>query len=449
VSTERVLVVDDEPGIVAFVKKVLEKEGLRVASAPDGERASALLERESFHLMITDLKMPGLDGMELLRRARSTQPEMEVIVLTAHGTVETAVEAMKLGAFDYLTKPIGSPDELRLVSARALERRRLREEHSRRRIADAALADLVAVDASMVAIVTQIRKVAPTDATVLLLGESGTGKELLARAIHRQSKRSEGPFVAVNCGALAETLLESELFGHEKGAFTGATAVHRGRFEMADTGTLFLDEVTELKPSLQVKLLRVLQERTFERVGGTRAIEVDIRLIAASNRDLKRAMAEGRLRDDLYHRLAVFPVSVPPLRERPGDILPIAEHLIARLAIRLGRAGLALDDAAKRKLSFYDWPGNVRELLNVLERAAILAESSVLSAADLFGLDGALVSSAASTPALEGTLEELEKDAIQRALTATGGHRKRAAARLGIGLRTLYEKLKQYGIGQS
>jgi two-component system response regulator FlrC len=447
VSAERVLVVDDEPGIVAFVQKVLEKEGLRVASASDGAQASALLDRGSFHLMITDLKMPNIDGMELLRRARIGQPEMVVIVLTAHGTVETAVEAMKLGAFDYLTKPIGSPDELRLLVARALEIRSLREEHSRSRLADGTVAELVAVDAAMVAVVTQIRKVAPTDATVLLLGESGTGKELLARAIHRQSKRSDGPFIAVNCGALAETLLESELFGHEKGAFTGATAVHRGRFEMADGGTLFLDEVTELKPSLQVKLLRVLQERTFERVGGTRAIEVDIRLIAASNRDLKRAMAQGQLRDDLYHRLAVFPVSLPPLRERPDDIIPIAEHLIAGLAIRLGRAGLALDDTAKHKLCGYDWPGNVRELLNVLERATILADGSVLSAADLFGLDGALVSEAVSAPPPEGTLEELEKEAIRRALSATGGHRKRAAARLGIGLRTLYEKLKQYGIG--
>jgi two-component system response regulator FlrC len=447
VSTQRVLIVDDEPGIVLFLRKALEKEGLRVASAADGSEAMSKLARETFHLMITDLKMPGIDGMELVRRARAEQPEMEVIVLTAHGTVETAVQAMKLGAFDYLTKPIVSPDELRLLVARALERRRLREDRDRVQIAEAAGAELVAVDPAMVAVVTQIQKVAPTEATVLLLGESGTGKELLAHAIHRQSKRSDGPFVAVNCGALAETLLESELFGHEKGAFTGAVAVRRGRFEMADAGTLFLDEVTELKPTLQVKLLRVLQERTFERVGGSRSIETDIRLIAASNRDLKRAIAEGQFRDDLYHRLAVFPVAVPPLRDRPGDIVPIAEHMVQKLAVRLGRAGLGLDDGARQKLLGYDWPGNVRELLNVLERAAIIAEDRVLSAADLFGLDGALVAGPETGPALEGTLEQIEKQAIRRALAATGGHRRRAAARLGIGLRTLYDKLKQYGIG--
>jgi two-component system response regulator FlrC len=300
----------------------------------------------------------------------------------------------------------------------------------------------------MVTIVEQVRKVAATDATVLLLGESGTGKEVLARALHRWSKRSAGPFVAVNCGALAETLLESELFGHEKGAFTGATSTRRGRFELADGGTLFLDEVAELKPSLQVKLLRVLEDRTFERVGGSRTIEVDIRLVAATNRNLREELDAGRFRDDLYHRLAVFPVRVPPLGERPGDIVPLAEHLLMRIARQLGRDRLALDRGAQERLLAYDWPGNVRELYNVLERASILAERPTLSAEDLFGLDAlAIATDMRGGEALDKSLDDLEKEAIRRALAATGGHRKQAAARLGIGLRTLYLKLKQYGFG--
>jgi two-component system response regulator FlrC len=445
---ERVLVVDDEAGIRSFISKVLESEGLRVTLASDGQEAATRLDRESFHLMITDLKMPRIDGMTLVRKVRAEQPEMEVIVLTAYGTVATAVEAMKLGAFDYLAKPLSGPDELRLVVSRALERRRLREERQRAELPRESQDTVVAHDPAMVTIVEQVRKVAATDATVLLLGESGTGKEVLARALHRWSKRSAGPFVAVNCGALAETLLESELFGHEKGAFTGATGTRRGRFELADGGTLFLDEVAELKPSLQVKLLRVLEDRTFERVGGSRTIEVDIRLVAATNRNLREELSVGRFREDLYHRLAVFPVRVPPLSERPGDIVALAEHLLMRIARQLGRGRLDLDRGAQERLLAYDWPGNVRELYNVLERASILAERPTLSAEDLFGLDALVVATdMRGGEALDKSLDELEKEAIRRALAATGGHRKQAAARLGIGLRTLYLKLRQYGLG--
>jgi two-component system response regulator AtoC len=440
---ERVLLVDDEPGILDFMREVLEREGLGVSAAPDGEQALALLERETFHLMITDLKMPNLDGMSLLRRVRSEQPDLEVIVLTAHATVETAIEAMKLGAYEYLRKPLHSPDELRLVVARALERRRLRDDRERARAAGPPPQTLVARDPAMLAVVEQIRKVAVTDATVLLLGESGVGKELLARAVHAQSPRKEHPFVAVNCAALSDTLLESELFGHERGAFTGATSTHRGRFELADGGTLFLDEVAELRPELQVKLLRVLQEQRFERVGGTRTIDVDVRLVAATNRNIKAELAAGRFREDLYHRLAVFPVEVPPLRNRPADIVPLAEHLLESVAYRIGRTGVSLDDGAKEKLCAYDWPGNVRELTNVLERSIILAETSTISAADLFGLDAADVGPA-DAAVLDGTLQDVEREAIRRALVATAGHRKKAAARLGIGLRTLYEKIKAY-----
>jgi two-component system response regulator FlrC len=441
-----VLVVDDEEGIRSFIAEALEGEGLRVTQAEDGDAAARRLAREAFHLMITDLRMPGLDGMALLRLAREQAPEMEVIVLTAHGTVAGAVEAMRLGAFDYLGKPLSGPDELRLTVARALERRRLREERQRHRASEAP--EAVAVDPAMLAVLQQVRKVAPTDATVLLLGESGTGKEVLARTLHRESRRADGPFVAVNCAALSESLLESELFGHEKGAFTGAASAHRGRFELADGGTLFLDEIAELRPALQVKLLRVLQERRFERVGGTRSIEVDLRLVAATNRDLAAELAAGRFREDLYHRLAVFPIALPPLRARPGDVLPLARTLLQRVGARLGRPGLRLTDAAGARLLAQHWPGNVRELENVLERAAILAVGPELDVDDLWlSAPGAAAPAPAAAPegvdAVE-SLRDVERAAIRRALAATGGHRKQAAQRLGIGLRTLYEKLKEY-----
>ncbi|HEY5284602.1 MAG TPA: sigma-54 dependent transcriptional regulator, partial [Polyangia bacterium] len=377
---DRVLVVDDEEGIRTFIGEVLEGEGLRVTLAADGESAARLLDRESFHLMFTDLRMPGLDGMALLRKTRAESPETEVVVLTAHGTVAGAVEAMKLGAFDYLDKPLSGPDELRLVTSRAMERRHLREDAQRMRPTEDGEPVIIAEDRAMQAVMGQVRKVAATDATVLLLGESGTGKEVLSRALHRESKRAGGPFVAVNCAAISDSLLESEMFGHEKGAFTGAVSNHRGRFELADRGTLFLDEVSELRPQLQAKLLRVLQERRFERVGGSRTIEVDARIVAATNCDLTEEMRAGRFREDLYHRLAVFPIRIPPLRERLADIIPLAEELLLRIARQLGRPTLMLDDGARARLATYAWPGNVRELGNVLERAAILSEGTTLGA---------------------------------------------------------------------
>jgi two-component system response regulator FlrC len=306
---------------------------------------------------------------------------------------------------------------------------------------------MIAIDPAMQAVATQISKVAATDATVLLLGESGSGKEVAARAIHEGSHRAAGPFVAVNCAVLSENLIESEMFGHEKGAFTGAAGTRRGRFELADSGTLFLDEVAELKPSLQAKLLRVLEERAFERVGGTRTIEVDIRLVAATNRDLVREMEEGRLREDLYHRLAVFPIRLPPLRERPGDIVPLAEHLLVRIGLQLRRSNLSIDDGARQALLAHSWPGNVRELANVLERAAILADGPVITASLLGLVARAAPAGAGAALAQGGTLRDMEREAIRQALAATGGHRKKTAEQLGIGLRTLYEKLKEYGLG--
>ena len=436
----RVLVVDDEEGIRDFVADALEDDGHVTVQAKDGAEAAERLRAEAFDLMITDLRMPGLDGMALVRTARAEQPEMEVIVLTAHGSVETAVEAMKLGAFDYLRKPIGSPGELRLLVSRALERRTLLALRDRSAREAPQLPQLSYGDPAMQPVVEAVEKVARTNATVLLLGESGTGKEVAARTIHALSPRSKGPFVAVNCAAIAEGLLESELFGHERGAFTSAVATRRGRIELADGGTLFLDEIGELKLELQSKLLRVLQERRFERVGGTRTMEADVRWIAATNRDLERMLAEGRFREDLYHRLAVFPVRMPPLRDRRRDIMPLAETLLARIGRDLGRPGLRLGAEARKAIPEADWPGNVRELANALERAAILADGPELRVRDLGTL--ALTRRAAGG----GSLDDVERDAIARTLAEVGGNRRQAAERLGIGLRTLYEKLKRYGL---
>jgi two-component system response regulator AtoC len=436
----RILVVDDEEGIRDFVAEALESDGHVAVRARDGEEAARKIRAEGFDLMITDLRMPGLDGMEVVRLARSEQPEMEVIVLTAHGSVETAVEAMKLGALDYLQKPISSPGELRLLASRALERRSLLALQDRSSREAPNVPRLAYGDPTMRPVVEAIEKVARTNATVLLLGESGTGKEVAARTIHARSARANGPFVAVSCAAIAEGLLESELFGHEKGSFTGAAAMRRGRIELAEGGTLFLDEVGELKLDLQSKLLRVLQDRRFERVGGSRTMEADVRWIAATNRDLARMLAAGRFREDLYHRLAVFPVTLPPLRERRGDILPLAETLLARIGRELGRPGLTLGADARRAVAEGAWPGNVRELANALERAAILADGPELRAADL---------GTPPPPTSEGdagSLSHVERETIARVLAEVGGNRKKAAARLGIGLRTLYEKLKRHGL---
>jgi two-component system response regulator AtoC len=440
----KILVVDDEPGIRSFIADALEDEGHNTVQAADALAALHELHARSFDLLITDLRMPGsLDGMDLVRKARSDLPEMEVIVLTAFGTIEVAVEAMKLGAFEFLQKPLSSPVELRLLVARALERRDLLTLKDTRERERDQLPPLTYGDAVMAPVLRGLEKVAATNASVLLLGESGTGKEVAARTIHRWSKRAPGPFIAVNCAAISEHLMESEIFGHEKGAFTGATAARRGRLELADGGTLFLDEIGELKPELQAKLLRVLQDRKFERVGGTRTIEVDVRWIAATNRDLEAMVREGKFREDLYHRLAVFPLRLPPLRERPQDILPIAEALLARISAELGRTPLRLDEEARRRIAAGRWTGNVRELANALERAAILADGDTLRGNDL-----SIASQSSPDLVSDGkTMVDIEREAIKRALDNVNGNRRLAAERLGIGVRTLYEKLKRYELG--
>ncbi|HXK08638.1 MAG TPA: sigma-54 dependent transcriptional regulator [Vicinamibacteria bacterium] len=444
----RILVADDEPGIRQFLAEALEDEGHAVTQAADGRQAAEQLRRQGFELLITDLRMPAMDGLELVRLARGEQPEMEIIVLTAHGTVESAVEAMRLGAFDYLQKPIASPAQLRMLAARALERRSLLALRDGSVRAASELPPLGYGDPAMAPVTEALQKVARTHATVLLLGESGTGKELAARSVHAWSARSAGPFVAVSCAAIAEGLLESELFGHEKGAFTGAVATRRGRLELAEGGSVFLDEVAELKVELQAKLLRVLQERQFERVGANRTLEADVRWIAATNRDLEAMVGDGRFREDLYHRLAVFPVRLPPLRERRTDVPPLARALLDRIRRDLGRPGLSLSEEAAAALARAEWPGNVRELANALERAAILADGPQLQAADvLSGRAGAAVAGAAPKALRSGgTLDDLERDAISRALAESNGNRRIAAERLGIGLRTLYDKLNRYGL---
>ncbi len=441
----RILVVDDEEGVRSFVAESLEIDGHQVEEAASGPQALERLRARSFELVLTDLRMPGMDGLELLRQVQAEQPEVEFIVLTAHGNVETAVQAMKLGAFDFIQKPVSGPAELRLLATRALERRRLRD-HEEMTRASASAPVLSHGDPVMAPVVEALKKVARTNATVLLLGESGTGKEVAAHAIHRMSERAGGPFVALNCATLSEHVLESELFGHEKGAFPGAVDRKRGRLELAHGGTFFLDEVGELKPGMQTRLLRVLQERAFERTGSTRTLEVDVRWIAATQHDLRARISSGAFREDLYHRLSVFPVRLPPLRERTGDLLPLAEVLLARACHELKRPGMTLSEAARRVLLGGRWMGNLRELANVLERAAILAEGDTVEPHHLLMEQPAR----APAPAFASetlTLEELERRAIERALQDVGGNRREAAERLGIGVRTLYEKLKRYGLG--
>ncbi|HEY0195233.1 MAG TPA: sigma-54 dependent transcriptional regulator [Kofleriaceae bacterium] len=444
----RILVADDEPGLREFITDSLELDAHAVVPAKDGRIAAQLLDERGFDLVITDLKMPGLTGMDLLRKVRAEQPEVEVIMMTAHGTVDNAVEAMKLGAFEYLQKPLSGPDELRLLVSRALERRGLRDQVDGAERSAVHLGPqrsgppLTYGDPAMKPVVDAIDKVARTSATVLLLGESGTGKEVAARAIHTQSPRAAKPFMAINCAALSEQLLESELFGHEKGAFTGATDRQRGRLELADGGTFFLDEVGELKQELQAKLLRVLQERRFERVGGSRTLEVDVRWIAATNRDLRAMIDDGRFREDLYHRLAVFPIKLPPLRDRKVDLLPLARSLLERVAKDLKRNLPRLNQSAEQRIATASWRGNVRELANTLERAAILADGDVIDASHIWLEEGA-IRSAPKTDEVR-PLAELEREAILHALDVVGGNRKRAAELLGIGERTLYDRLKKY-----
>ena len=433
-----ILVVDDDPGFRKLLEAILGGEGHRIHSAGSVQEAVLAGASQRFDLVLCDLRLPDGDGLLILRRYRELAPGTPFVMITAFGTVPTAVEAMKLGAVDFLEKPLRSPEELRQIVRRVLSSAAAQESATPAQAAGFACPDLLVHDPVMREVVDLARKVAPTNATVLLMGESGTGKEVLARCIHANSRRAQATFLALNCAALPPTLIESALFGHEKGAFTGAIAQHQGVFERAHGGTLFLDEVGELDAGSQAKLLRVLQDRTFERLGGTRAIQVDVRLIAATNRDLKKLVEEGKFREDLYYRLNAFPLEIPPLRRRPADILPLARYFLARAARNLGKPELELDESACQALLAYSWPGNVRELENMMERVAILSEGKV-RAEDL------------PLPKTQSTArpvrwKEIEKEAILEALRRHGGNRTRAAQELGISLRTLQYRLKEYGI---
>src|SRR5664279_4535720 len=435
---ERILVIDDDPGFRELLTAILSDEGYEVESGTSIADAMRLGAVRQYNLVISDLRLPDGSGIEILRWFSEQAPNVPVIMITAFGTFESAVEAVKLGAEDYLGKPLNSPDELRITVRRTLDQRRTKLEHALMREEQARRFDcrgMIVGDPKMTALLELARKVAPTNATVLLTGESGTGKEVIARCIHSNSARGQRVFVAINCAALSPTLIESELFGHEKGAFTGAVGQHLGRFERAHGGTLFLDEIGELDANLQAKLLRVLQEKTFERVGGTRQISVDVRVIAATNRNLKNVAAEGRFREDLYYRLNRFPIEIPPLRDRASDIEPLAEYFLRRAAVELGKTPPSLARDAVRVLQSYRWPGNVRELENAMERMAILCEERV-AASDL-----AMLHAEECRPLL---WRDIERQAIEEALRMNRGNRTLAAQQLGISLRTLQYRLKEY-----
>ena len=428
----KILIIDDDPGFRNLLETILSGEGYEVDSGGSVAEAKKLGAERRFDLVLSDLKLPDGDGLQVLAWFAEHAPRTPLVMLTAFGTVESAVEAMKLGAVDYLGKPLRSPDELRLLVERALNNQRASRERDllREQVAAGFSCDkMIAEDERMKQLLELARKVAPTNATVLLTGESGTGKEVLARCIHTNSARADRVFVAVNCAALAPTLIESELFGHEKGAFTGASSQHAGRFERADGGTLFLDEIGELDGHLQSKLLRVLQERTFERVGGKQQITVDVRVIAATNRKLKEMVQQGAFREDLFYRLNTFPLEIPALRERPEDIPALAKHFLARAAREFGKEGLELSEGAVARLTAYQWPGNVRELENMMERVAILCDGRVEP--DDLPLDRQQV---AERPV---SWRDIERKAIGDALRRNHGNRTKAAKELGISLRKL------------
>jgi two-component system, NtrC family, response regulator AtoC len=442
----RILVVDDEEIVRESLGGWLEKDGYLVASVPDGRSAVERLKGEKWDVLLVDLKMPGgMDGLQVLDEARKLQPEATAVMMTAYATVDTAVSAMKLGAFDYLVKPF-DPEELSLMMRKIVDRQALVRENAVLRQAlkkEHRFRDIVSQSPVMQKVFELAQVAARSNSTILVLGESGSGKEVLARAIHAESPRSAGPFVAVSCAALTESLLESELFGHEKGSFTGASSRRKGKFEAAHGGTLFLDEVGDISGKLQLDLLRVLEDRRFHRVGGTELIEVDVRIIAATNRDLRRAVADGTFREDLFYRLNVIPILLPPLRERKEDIPLLVEHFIERLSAEMNKKVEGVSSEAMAAILAHGWPGNVRELRNVLERGVVVATGSVVQTADL----GLSRPGAAPVGAREpGSLEEMERRHIGEVLSHTHGNVSQAARVLGIDRVTLYSKMRKYDI---
>jgi DNA-binding NtrC family response regulator len=449
-----ILIVEDKDSLRSMLEEMLKAEGLAVAGIGSGAQAVERLRGgEKVDLVLTDWRLPGADGLAVLDAAIARDPTLPVLVMTAFGSIETAVEAMKHGAEDFITKPV-DPDLLRLLVRRAIERRtRSRESLLFADAASNTLPPIVGESAAIRTVRAEVERVAATDATVLLEGESGTGKELFARAIHELSARRGRAFVAINCAAIPETLLESELFGHERGAFTGASARRMGKFELGDGGSVFLDEIGELTPATQAKLLRVLQERSFHRVGGTIPIQVDIRIIAASNRPLEKMVAQGLFRDDLYYRVRVFPVRIPALRERPEDVDPLIDWYLEHLPPELGKRSVALSADARERMRSYAWPGNVRELRNCLERAIILSEDGRIDLPHLrLGSE-----TAPAEPPREESLDQARERAadgaerawLRRTLERAGGDRTAAALAAGLSRRRLEAKLREHGLDEA
>ena len=450
---KKILVVDDELNMLLVLEAMLKKEKYEVATASDRLEALEILKDGDVAVVVTDLKMPKLDGLGLLSKIENDYPSIPVIVITAHGTITTAVEALKKGAFDYITKPFDQ-DDLKNVISKAFKTKALNENEPALSSDEIDRHDIIGSSECMVEMYDLIGKVAPTATTVLITGETGTGKELFAQAIHRNSPRKDSPFIKINCAAIAENLLESELFGFEKGAFTGAVHRKPGRFELAHTGTLFLDEIGDLPKDMQVKILRVIQDQEFERVGGLRTIKVDVRLIAATNKTLLEEVGEGRFREDLYYRLNVFPIDIPPLRERRGDIGPLADFFLKRFNEKLNRKIEHIDPKAEEFFSHYGWRGNIRELENLMERLVLLTTGDTITLEDIPA--EIRFSSAAQTsgsPAkpkrsfkniLKDKTERLEKDMIMRVLEECGGNVSKAALQLGLSRRGLQLKMTKY-----
>ncbi|MEW6187953.1 MAG: sigma-54 dependent transcriptional regulator [Thermodesulfobacteriota bacterium] len=443
-SATHILVVDDEETICEALMAWFIKDGYRVETALSGPQALGLLEKKNFDICLVDVKMPGMDGIELLSRIKEKQPEAAVIMMTAHGSIQTAVEAMKRGAGDYLCKPF-DPDTLSLLMERVMIHKGLEKENlalkERLQEQQEEGPDVLIVQSeAMRKVFSLVEEVASSSTPILITGETGVGKDLVARAIHSKSPRAFGPFVAVNCGALTESLLESELFGHERGAFTGAVKTRRGRLEMADNGTLFLDEIGEISPKMQVGLLRVLEEKRFLRVGGSSPLSSDFRLITATHRDLLPLLKEHQFREDFYYRINVISIPIPPLRERPEDIPVLADHFLKRFVEETGRHLEGFSRKALEHLMSYSWPGNVRELKNVIERAVVIARGRIIGAEELRFLDpGKPPSSFGSL-----TLEDLERTHIQAVLASCDGKVSAAAKKLGIDRSTLARKMKRY-----
>jgi DNA-binding NtrC family response regulator len=446
---KRLLIVEDKESLASMLKEAMESEGFEADVAASGTEAiNRVVEGRRYFVVVTDLRLPGADGIAVLRQIKESDPECPVIVMTAFGTIENAVEAMRLGAFDFVQKPV-DVDHLLILLRRCLEHRRLRhenlllkEEFQQRY----GLPAIVGDSPRIVEVSGAIQRVAPTDSTVLLQGESGTGKELFARAIHQLSPRRARPFVAVNCAAIPDTLIENELFGHEKGAFTGATARQLGKFELADAGTIFLDEIGDLGHAVQSKILRVLQERQFERVGGAQPVDVDVRVICATNRNLADDVRERRFREDLFFRINVFPVTIPPLRERAEDVDALADFFLQKFAREMKKP-LKLTGEARAALRAYSWPGNIRELQNALERAAILCDGATITPRDL-GLPASDAPSLDASGTLADALRSMERFKIADALRRAAS-RNEAAEMLGIAPRTLAAKMKELGLEES